>query len=199
MAQSNSIVELEQKLGVEWVHLKTARELTRKKRDELERSLTDSSDAPRISSEDLSIVVFGSFARDELTSNSDSDWTLLIDGSAHPNHFETMLRAKKIIEKQSNPPGREQTFGGMAFSHELVHQIGGEDDTNSNTTRRILLLLESVAIGQSIAYDRVVKNILKRYLHEDLTFANRTSNYHVPRFLLNDFARYWRTMAVDFA
>jgi hypothetical protein len=43
--------------------------------------------------------------------------------------------------------GREGLFGSMAFSHDLVHQIGGEDDTNRNTTRRILLLLESKVIG----------------------------------------------------
>jgi hypothetical protein len=31
----------------------------------------------------------------------------------------------------------------MIGSHDIVHEIGGEDDTNSNTTRRVLLLLES--------------------------------------------------------
>ncbi len=36
----------------------------------------------------------------------------------------------------------------MAFSHDIIHQIGGQDDTNKNTTQRILLLLESCAIGQ---------------------------------------------------
>src|SRR5206468_5744971 len=30
-------------------------------------------------------------------------------------------------------------------------------------------------------------------------FIQRRTRYHVPRFLLNDFGRYWRTMAVDFA
>jgi hypothetical protein len=34
---------------------------------------------------------------------------------------------------------------------------------------------------------------------EDARFLQPTARYHVPRFLLNDFARYWRTMAVDFA
>src|SRR2546421_555271 len=87
----------------------------------------------------------------------------------------------------------------MAFSHELVHQIGGEDDTNRNTTRRILLLLESDTIGRHEAYDRTVNNIIDRYVLEDRQFLRKGARYHVPRFLLNDFARYWRTMAVDFA
>jgi hypothetical protein len=86
----------------------------------------------------------------------------------------------------------------MVFSHDLVHQIGGEDDTNRNTTRRLLLLLESRVVGREDAYRRVVRNILNRYLHEDRGFWHG-SGHRVPRFLQNDFARYWRTMAVDFA
>jgi len=31
-------------------------------------------------------------------------------------------------------PGREGVFGNLAFSPNLTHQIGGEDDSNSNTT-----------------------------------------------------------------
>jgi predicted nucleotidyltransferase len=197
MTEPRFVVELERKLGIEWAHLKSARDLTGKKRDELERALAES---PSIYSHDLSVVVFGSLARDELTPGSDPDWTLLIDAGADPTHLETTQRAKQIIKRLfEKDTGREQTFGGMAFSHELVHQIGGQDDTNRNTTRRILLLLESAAIGQPDAYDRVVRNVLRRYLGEDRNFASKTSQYHIPRFLLNDFARYWRTMAVDFA
>ena len=89
----------------------------------------------------------------------------------------------------------------MAFSHELVHQIGGQHDTNRNMTQRVLLLLESKAIGKRTeAYDRVLKAVITRYLEEDnhLLTADGKS-YRVPRFLLNDIVRFWRTMAVDFA
>ncbi len=40
---------------------------------------------------------------------------------------------------------------------------------------------------------------MQRYIHEDDGFSRVPGKYHVPRFLQNDFARYWRTMAVDFA
>jgi hypothetical protein len=86
----------------------------------------------------------------------------------------------------------------MVFSHELIHEIGGEDDTNRNTTRRLLLLLESRVLGREDAYQRVVRNILNRYLLEDRGLW-KGSGHRVPRFLQNDFARYWRTMAVGFA
>jgi len=62
-----------------------------------------------------------------------------------------------------------------------------------------LLLLESKAIGRTDAYERVIHQVLNRYVLEDDGFVNNTGKYHVPRFLLNDFARNWWTMAVDFA
>ncbi len=86
----------------------------------------------------------------------------------------------------------------MVGSHDIVHEIGGEDDTNSNTTRRVLLLLESFPVGKREAYDRVRRQILNRYLRDDrgLVYGGGMSGF--PRFLLNDFTRYWRTVTVDF-
>jgi hypothetical protein len=95
-------------------------------------------------------------------------------------------------------PGREGVFGTLVSSHDLIHRIGGETDTNVNTTRRILLLLKSVAIGRPDAHNRVL-NMLYRYLEEDRGLWFGSNQSKVPRFIFNDFARYWRTMAVDFA
>ena len=188
------IVSLQEALGVEWKNINKARGLAASKRGELKAALAGKD------SEDISVVVFGSLARNEFTDNSDIDWTLLIDGSADPKHLDVTREVGAVVDKLSSKPvGQEATFGTMAFSHEIVHQIGGEDDSNKNTTRRILLLLESAVIGRREAYDRVFNNVLDRYLLEDRRFLEENARYHVPRFLLNDFARYWRTMAVDFA
>jgi predicted nucleotidyltransferase len=144
-----------------------------------------------VDSEDCSLVVSGSLARDEFTPGSDIEWTFLIDGQADPDVIEILPRIVGVVEKVAGKqPGREGTFGAMAFSHNLVHQIGGEDDTNRNTTRRILLLLESIAIGRSEAYERVIKSVLRRYISEDDGFRQGHGKTHVPRFLQNDFARY---------
>jgi hypothetical protein len=89
-------------------------------------------------------------------------------------------------------------LAGLTFSHDLVHKIGGEDDSNRNTTQRILLLLESAAVGDDTSYQSVVRNVLRRYIEEDY-LAPDESPFRVPRFLQNDVSRYWRTMAVDFA
>jgi predicted nucleotidyltransferase len=184
---------LEQRLGRNFPALTAARELARNTRAELAHDLAG------IVPSDLSIVTFGSLARDEFTEDSDVDWSLLIDGQADPTHLDTAKEVAKVLAKRFKEPGREGVFGKMTFSHELIHLIGGESDTNSNTTRRALLLLESVPLIGEQVHTRVVRSILKRYLLEEPTFARRTKPYHVPRFLLNDFARYWRTMAVDFA
>ena len=86
----------------------------------------------------------------------------------------------------------------MVGSHTLVHDIGGEDDTNANTTRRVLLLLESFPIGDRSAFRRVRRQILSRYVHDDRGLLYGSGTVRVPRFLLNDFTRYWRTITVDF-
>jgi predicted nucleotidyltransferase len=190
---ATKVDQLEQRLLADWSNLRRARtaseELLAKLRVEL----------AGLDSEHTSVVVSGSLARGEFTPGSDLDWTLLIDGSADPRHHdlfrEVGVKVNRLAAKQ---PGEEGTLGAMVFSHDLIHEIGGEDDTNKNTTRRLLLLLESRPVGREDAYVRVVRNILNRYLLEDRGLW-KGSGHRIPRFLQNDFARYWRTMAVDFA
>jgi hypothetical protein len=68
-------------------------------------------------------------------------------------------------------------------------------------TRRLLLLLESDSISASESkqvYDRVISGILYRYVEEDASFVSgHEKKSRIPRFLLNDVVRFWRTMAVD--
>jgi hypothetical protein len=185
---------LRETLGIELLNIETARTNACAFRDRLESGLFG------MTSEGTSVVVFGSLARDEFTGGSDVDWTVLIDGVANPKHIDLARQVRSLVTSlEASPPGQEGIFGNMAFSHEIIHQIGGEDDTNSNTTKRILLILESRPIGRRDAYDRVLNQVLSRYIAEDARFLHHSARFHVPRFLLNDFARYWRTMAVDFA
>jgi len=187
---------------LELAPLPTAREAASQVRKELDEIL--STEIPKYTSEDSSLVVFGSLARGEWTGASDLDWTYLIDGQANSDHLVIAQKIRKILKKHEDrfrPPGQTGTFGNMAFSHDIIHQIGGQNDTNRNTTQRILLLLESKAIGKNDqAYNRVMKGVINRYLEEDNHLLTEDgTRYRVPRFLLNDIVRFWRTMAVDFA
>jgi predicted nucleotidyltransferase len=181
-------------LGIEFPSIDGARAEAREFRQRLEPGLYG------LTSEDTSIVLFGSLARDEFTSGSDVDWTVLIDGIANPKHPDLAREVGDVLKSLgARVPGREGIFGNVAFSHDIIHQIGGEDDTNSNTTKRILLVLESKPVGRPDAFGRVLNHVLSRYIAEDARFLQASARLHVPRFLLNDFARYWRTIAVDFA
>jgi predicted nucleotidyltransferase len=189
---------LAEKWSLNLPEIKKAREQARAKRREFKEICT----REKFVTEDTSVVVFGSLARDEYTAGSDLDWTLLIDGEANSDHSRVTQRISTSIAgifKDPNPTG---AFGGMTFSHQLIHNIGGPDDTNANTTQRILMLLESRSIHGlgDAAYGRVVRGILNRYIEQEVSHLNRQrTRYKVPRFLLNDVVRFYRTMAVDFA
>jgi predicted nucleotidyltransferase len=183
-----------------WPNIRAAAENARSKREQIKRALD--SKGIKYLSNNFSLVVFGSLARDEWTENSDLDWGLLVDSQAHPEHLQVALQIAKLFKEHNlgKEPGRTGTFGNLIFSHELVHRIGGENDPNSNITRRLLLLLESCPIGSRDAYSRVIHVILERYFDQDTNpFSTDKSHFRVPRFLLNDVVRFWRTMAVDFA
>ncbi len=63
-----------QATGGKWPNLAAARAFTVARRAELKDALHG------LDSSDTSIVVFGSLVRDEVSSGSDTDWTLLVDG-----------------------------------------------------------------------------------------------------------------------
>ena len=153
---------LQSVVGEEWPAIRHARARAFKTSQKLDKAVKG------LSSTDASIVVFGSLARKEWTSKSDVDWTLLIDGQADPEHLEVAQKvAARLSDANFPPPGATGIFGNMTFSHDLVQKIGGREDTNENTTRRVLLLQESAPFGKPDAYERAVRLILSRYLKED--------------------------------
>lgn len=195
VAFPGSLPDLRERLDAEWPHITASREKAGRMMERLRRELCH----PHLVPDGTALVVFGSLARGELTDGSDVDWTLLVDGPAdadHPLHARRIQA--RLREMELTGPAAGGPFGSLTFSHDLIHRIGGDDDTNHNTTQRLLLLLESAPLGNRAAYDRVVRSVLARYVEEDLVSPGDTP-YRVPRFLQNDIARYWRTLAVDFA
>src|SRR5215471_1287067 len=173
--------ELNSQLRGEWSTIVRAREITTKRRGELAALLAGEDSA------DANMVVYGSMARGEMTSESDLDWTLLLDKPVDPADLATTQRiASRVYAAHFAEPGKTNVFGSMTSSHSLVHDIGGQDDTNANTTRRILLLLESYVPSNREAYDRVRRHILHRYVEDDYGLSFGSGQKIVPRFLLND-------------
>jgi len=193
MSATSPLERLEEKTGRRFEHLAEARRLTAATLERLGDVLRGEDPS------DTSIVVFGSLARGEYTPGSDLDWTLLIDGQADEGHYATVRAiTAKLHREKFHEPGPTGVFGNVAFSHPILHQIGGQEDTNKLTTQRILLLLESRAIGRDEAHERVLKLVLTRYVEDDRGLLYGSKGDVVPRFLLNDIVRYWRTVTVDF-
>ena len=189
----SSIDQLRELTSKEWESLKKAEERSLREKEKIVNLLHPND--TKLFDSDCDFIVFGSLARNEFTEGSDLDWTLLVDGQAKPDHQDTVVELRKIFKNKYKNPGTTGTFGGLAFSHDIIHHIGGLEDDNINTTRRILLLLESSPISTVNNYKNVIRNVLKRYLKKSYT----TEDVKFPRFLLNDIVRYWRLMCVDFA
>lgn len=200
-----NIHALAKECGESWPRFQESVATTRKSEAIIRELFKDNE---RILGSDASLVLCGSFARNEMVEGSDCDWTLLIDGGVDTAHTTIALEIQEAIKrgkgKGLEPPGSSGVFGNMCFSHNLVHRIGGSADTNENLTRRLLMILESKPISLSTAdsseiiWEGVVRNILERYFEEDVHFSAKGER-KVPRFLFNDLTRYWRTICVDYA
>ena len=132
----------------------------------------------------------GSWGRREVTSESDDDFMVLRVGVPRED-------ARPSIEEVAGalggrPPGPEEIFGRQVLLDELRGKIGRDEDTNANLTRRMLLMLESVAICGDEVHGDARRALIAGYLEANV------KDHRPPRFLLNDLVRYWRTIAVDF-
>ncbi len=141
---------------------------------------------------DVSVVLMGSWGRAEVTSGSDDDYMVMVDGAWRPDH-EVNPSIEEVAKVLDVKPGREGLFGEVAFCDYLEKRIGLQEDDNNNLSRRMLVLLESQAILGENSHRHAWGKILDGYLRD----ARKPGG--VPRLLLNDVVRYWRTICVDFA
>jgi Putative nucleotidyltransferase DUF294 len=175
-------------LGVaEFPHLRAAHALATEQIEDARFQLQDSTPA------DVSVVLFGSWARRELTPGSDNDWAILApDGREIDRDVEELAaQCRLMFNEGGKAPGAQDVFGVPFAWPPLPRHIGLDDDSNTNLTRRMLTLLESVALTGS-ARDECWRAVLSRHLEHGV------KDHWPPRFLLNDTIRYWRTICVDF-
>lgn len=146
------------------------------------------------------IVLLGSIAREECSFQSDCDYYVLQNG-APPHTTRKLITIMERIQEDFpvGEPGGKGVFGEIVVAANLYESIGLELDSNANMTRRVLLLSESKPVTLGQTHTEVIDNILRRYCADYLP-PNRSkdSPAKVPRYLLNDLVRYWRTMTVDF-
>jgi hypothetical protein len=171
--------------GRNFPNLLAARDLTSGKLAERRVSLGELSH-----DDDVAIILMGSWGRSEVTSGSDDDFMLLVRGDAREDVHPTKDEVETILDRA---PGDQGIFGKPVSSRWMIEKIGLEDDPNSNLSRRMLFLLESVYATREDIFNDIRDQLLERYLDQSV------KPLRPPRFLLNDVVRYWRTMCVDFA
>lgn len=191
--------ELASRTGAEFPHLAAARALTAERLTTLRSRLAEGPPASLLGEEEAvrhAVVLFGSWGRSEPTRESDDDWALVVPGAAPPESESRQLLGwvGDAIGAGIAAPGEQGTFGEVVSATSLSRHIGLEDDTNKNLTRRMLLLLESLAATGEEVWATAVRAVLDAYLDP----AADQGDYAPPRFLLNDLVRYWRTICVDF-
>ncbi|MEN0024002.1 MAG: nucleotidyltransferase domain-containing protein [Microbacterium sp.] len=140
------------------------------------------------------IVAFGSLARFELTPQSDLDWLVV---TSEPSSLDVTpliesLRSKLVDGVTLSEPGDSRLFGETIAVADLVTNIGLQEDTNHTTTRRILFLEESVSLARPEIHMNALRSVLDAYVKA------KDGSDQIPRYLLNDIIRYWRTIAVDY-
>lgn len=163
-------------------------------REELKEGLSKSPYA-----EKMCIVVTGSYGRYEASPESDMDLFWFVDADMPDTPQETLKEEIKIIndiiiKHVPKEAGSTGTFGPSAivWQSELVGNIGGKRDSNENMTRRMLLLLEGTHLYNQDKFKDIRKNLIDKYIKVE------QNPKQIPRFLLNDIIRYYRTIATDF-
>lgn len=149
---------------------------------------------------EIDLVLLGSYGREEATHGSDFDHLILLHASPTPAKIRQFIEeVRKIGEELELPnPGSSGLFGEIAIGSELYIRIGLESDTNTNTTRRLLLLTESVSAYSEEIHIHLLKKIIDRYCTDYEESETEHDPSRIPHFLMNDLVRYWRTIAVDF-
>ncbi|MGK2938351.1 MAG: hypothetical protein ACSLFR_11180, partial [Solirubrobacteraceae bacterium] len=114
---------------------------------------------------------------------------VLVGGTPRIAVTPTPAQVGEVLDR---PPSASGAFDNVAYVDHLITRIGRRADDNVNLTRRMLLVLESIAIAGEDAHEQARRAVIETYVD------THVSDYRPPRFLLNDLARYWRTICVDF-
>ncbi len=126
--------QLAARTGIAVPHIAEARHNTRIRIAELREALGTEN-----LTDGFSVCVFGSWAREELTPNSDDDWAVLTAepfAADDPNVAVAMTIAERHLGAGDQAPGIQGVFGAPFDLPGLVNNVGLDADTNTNLTWR---------------------------------------------------------------
>jgi hypothetical protein len=155
------------------------------------------------------VYATGSFGRCEASQHSDLDLFIVgkkdgkpgLDGkqgSLLKQLDEICIKADLIeVTRQLNIP--EFSGDGRYLTHysvdEFTRTLGRpEDDVTNTFTARLLLLLESSPLVESVVYNEILEEVISQYWRD---YADHKTDF-IPAFLANDILRLWRTFCVNY-
>ena len=172
--------------------IKSAQAYSHKKLEALRKEF-DTALASDPDASNFSILTCGSYARGEASKESDIDYCVIFSEKNKEKRSDLESKIAEIIsEHVDNPHGNTGTFGGILYIDDLLRNIGGEKDTNKNLTKRILIFLEGTYLFNEHNFKDYQQQLLKTYIKESV------QEHQLPKFLLNDVIRYYRTLCTDF-
>jgi hypothetical protein len=127
-----------------------SKEFTEKKIRQLERAL-NAADIPH-----CAVVANGSYARREASAQSDFDYFILHPtGTSERDRNRADVGVRAIVQKTVGKlPSADGVFGSRLELGDLSKNIGGMQDDNANITRRVLFLIEGVAINNRELFEK---------------------------------------------
>jgi predicted nucleotidyltransferase len=164
-----------------------AQEFSRQRIELLRQSLSD-----KITSEGYSVVLGGSYARQEASLESDLDFYIVAKPEFRKNAEDKLAIITNTLTETIKPPGVAGPFGSVHSSDEMQRNIGGDEDGNKKFTVRMLFLTEGEWLSNKDIFHETRKDLVQQYLRQPIR------PQQLGRFFLNDVIRYYRTICVDF-
>jgi len=154
---------------------------------------------PLLNEAELCIYATGSYGRLEAWEGSDIDLFFLYENTESFSYLTFLRIAGCLIEateRMGFPPfsGDGQFLEGLDV-REMERMLGSREDDSTNTfTARMLLLLESQPVSDERRYRDLLEQIVGFYYRD---FPGHEDDF-VPRFLINDILRFWRTLTLNY-
>ncbi len=112
-----------------------------------------------------------------------------------PDETNKLFGDVKSVIQTLNYPNLTEQFLKLMHIHDVLNELGSQDDDSKNTfTARMLLLLESKCLVNQDCYNVMVEELIKSYFRD---YPEHEGSFR-PLFFINDIIRYWKTLCLNY-
>ncbi|CAO4179754.1 Polymerase nucleotidyl transferase domain-containing protein [Methylorubrum aminovorans] len=155
------------------------------------------------------VYATGSYGRNEASTYSDLDLFIVSkrkgnigtieEGESKLKRLDGIRVMADLIEATRRLGLPDFDNDGKYLTHHPVHSLTKtlgkpEDDAENTFTARLLLLLESSPLLESVVYNEIIEDVISEYWGD---YEDHKTDF-VPGYLANDILRLWRTFCVNY-